>query len=174
MSPGHSGFSLPILKRMGRALDQLTKVAYHISGVALAGILILIINEVFRRYFFNAPTTWSGDANQWFFALATMLALPEITRVNGNVAITILLERLPYGKRVLWGRVLALVSCFACFLAVYISGTEVVRQYSMGITTNWVYPIPKWWVSAAIPIGFLLSSLQFLRLGFQKSSSVDE
>lgn len=174
MSTGHSTFSLPILTRMGRTLDLFTKGAYLISGVALAGILCLIVNEVFLRYFFNSPTTWAGDANQWLFALATMLALPEITRVNGNVAITILLERLPQGKRVFWARILTFVSCFACFLALYISGNEVMRQYSMGITTNWVYPVPKWWVSVAIPVGFLLSSLQFLRLGFQRSSSVEE
>lgn len=171
MSTGHSTSSLPILSGMGRALDVMTKIAYHISGAALAGILCLIVNEVFLRYFFNSPTTWAGDANQWLFALATMLALPEITRVNGNVAITILLERLPEEKRVIWARVLSFVSCIACFLALYISGNEVFRQFSMGITTNWIYPVPKWWVSVAIPVGFLLCSLQFLRLGFQRRPS---
>jgi len=171
MIPSHTATSLPILSWMGRILDLLTKITFHIAGAALAGILCLIVKEVFMRYLFNAPSTWAGDANQWFFALATMLALPEITRVNGNVAITILLERLPQDKRLILARVLALVSCFAGFLAVYISGNEVMRQYSMGITTNWIYPVPKWWVSGAIPVGFLLSSLQFLRLGFQRSSS---
>ena len=174
MTPGNTAASLPILLWMGRLLDLLTKITFNISGAALASILCLIVNEVFRRYFFNAPTTWAGDANQWLFALATMLALPEITRVKGNVAITILLERLPQGKREILGRILALVSCFACFLAVYISGNEVIRQYSMGITTNWIYPVPKWWVSGAIPVGFLLSSLQFFRLGFERSSVEEE
>ncbi len=174
ISPRHSTFSLPILSGMGRVLDLLTKVTFHISGAALAGILCLIVNEVCRRYFFNAPTTWAGDANQWLFALATMLALPEITRVKGNVAITILLERMPQRKRVFFGRLLCFVSCFACLLAGYISGNEVIRQFSMGITTNWVYPVPKWWVSAAIPVGFLLSSLQFIRVGFETDPSTEE
>lgn len=171
---GQTFVHLPILARMGRFLDLLTKIAYHISGAALAGILCLIVNEVFCRYFFNAPTTWAGDANQWLFALTTTLALPEVTRVNGNVAITIFLERLPEGKRVVMARILALVGCLACFLALYITGNEVVRQFSMGITTNWVYPVPKWWVSATIPVGFLLCSLQFLRLGFQRRPSAAE
>jgi C4-dicarboxylate transporter DctQ subunit len=159
---------------MGRILDLLTKICFHIAGAALVGILFLIVKEVFMRYLFNSPSTWAGDANQWFFALATMLALPEITRVNGNVAITILLEWLPENKRVVLARTLAIVSCFAGFLAVYISGNEVMRQYSMGITTNWIYPVPKWWVFGVIPLGFLLSSFQFLRLGFQRSSSEAE
>jgi len=173
-APGQTVPSLPILARMGRTLDLLTKVAFHISGAALAGILCLIVNEVFCRYFFNAPTTWAGDANQWLFALTTTLALPEVTRVNGNVAITILLERLPEEKRLVLARVLALIGCLACFLAVYVTGNEVVRQFSMEITTNWVYPVPKWWVSATIPVGFLLCSLQFLRLGLQRRPSATE
>ncbi|MCK4502472.1 MAG: TRAP transporter small permease subunit [Desulfuromonadales bacterium] len=174
MIPSQTATSLPILSWMGRILDLLTKITFHIAGAALAGILCLIVKEVFMRYVFNAPSTWAGDANQWFFALATMLALPEITRVNGNVAITILLERLPQGKRVVLARSIAIVSCFACLLAVYISGNEVMRQFSRGILTNWIYPVPKWWVSGAIPLGFFLSSLQFLRLGFQRSSSEEE
>lgn len=157
--------SLSILSRVGRFLDLLTKISYHISGLALAGILCLVVNEVFMRYFFNAPTTWAGDMNQWLFALATMLALPEITRVKGNVAITIILERMPQGRREIHEMILSIISALACLLAVYISGHEVMRQFSMGITTNWIYPVPKWWVSGAIPVGFFLSSLQFLRLG---------
>ncbi len=174
MIPSQTATSLPILSWMGRILDLLTKITFHVAGAALAGILCLIVKEVFMRYVFNAPSTWAGDANQWFFALATMLALPEITRVNGNVAITILLERLPQEKRVVLARAIAIVSCFACLLAVYISGNEVMRQFSRGILTNWIYPVPKWWVSGAIPLGFFLSSLQFLRLGFQSSSSEEE
>lgn len=91
--------SLAILHRMASILDQVTKLSFNLSGLALAAMLLLIINEVVLRYFFNAPTTWSADVNQWFFALTTMLVLPEITRTNGNVAITVLVDRLPQSKK---------------------------------------------------------------------------
>jgi C4-dicarboxylate transporter, DctQ subunit len=166
-----TGTSQPILNGMGSILDQVTRACFYVSAAALAGILFLIINEVVMRYFFNAPTTWSSDANQWLFALATILALPEITRTNGNVAITILLERMPQSRRETAAKILSLVSFVACMFAFYIAGTETWRQFSSGITTTWVRPIPKWWISVAIPLGFLLSSLQFLRLGLQKKPS---
>lgn len=166
-----SSSSLPILERMGSALDAVTRACYYVSGAALAGILCLIINEVSMRYFFNSPTTWSSDANQWLFALTTMLALPEITRVNGNVAITIVLERMPQNRRAIAARILAFVSCVACLIAFYIAGTETLRQFSNDITTTWVRPIPKWWISIVIPLSFLLSFLQFLRLGLKRQSS---
>jgi TRAP-type C4-dicarboxylate transport system permease small subunit len=157
--------SLAILHGMASVLDQVTRVSYYLSGLALASMLLLIINEVAMRYFFNAPTTWSSDVNQWLFALATMLALPEITRVKGNVAITILLERMSRDKKAIVEKTLALVSFVACMVAFYISGSETMRQFSSGIMTTWVNPIPKWWISMVIPFGFFLSGVQFLRWG---------
>ena len=146
-------------------LDHVTKLSFVLSGLALAAILILTLKEVAMRYFFNAPTTWANDVNQWFFALAVMLVLPEITRTNGHIAISVLVDRLPHGKKNVMCRVIALLSFLMCLAAFYISGVETFRQYTYGIATIWVSPIPKWWISIVIPFGFLLSALQFLRLG---------
>ena len=90
----HNSPSLAILNRMASILDQVTKLSFHLSGLALASMLCLIINEVIMRYFFNAPTTWSADINQWLFAISIMLVLPEVTRTNGNIAITVIVDRL--------------------------------------------------------------------------------
>lgn len=166
--------SLAILNGMASTLDLVTKLSYYLSGLALATMLSLVINEVFMRYFFNAPTTWSSDVNQWLFALATMLALPEITRVKGNVAITILLERMSRDKRKIMSRALALAGFVACMLAFHISGSETLRQFNSGIMTTWVNPIPKWWISTVIPFGFFLSGVQFLREGIMPGPPTEE
>jgi len=166
-----NGSSLAILNGMASILDHLTRLCLWLSGVALASMLSLVINEVFMRYFFNRPTTWSSDVNQWLFALATMLALPEVTRVKGNVAITILLERMSRNKRAVMGRILAIAGFIACMVAFYISGCETLRQFNSGILTTWVNPIPKWWISLVIPFGFFLSGVQFLREGIMPDTS---
>lgn len=166
--------SLAILNGMASILDQVTKLSCYLSGLALATMLALVINEVFMRYFFNSPTTWSNDVNQWLFALATMLALPEVTRLKGNVAITILLERMPQSKRSILSKALAFASFVACMVAFYVSGSEMMRQFSCGIMTTWINPIPKWWISAVIPFGFFLSGVQFLREGIMPGPPTKE
>jgi C4-dicarboxylate transporter, DctQ subunit len=155
---------LAIPRGMASILNWVTRVSAVVSGLALAGILLLTLNEVARRYFFNAPTTWAGEANQWLFALAVMLAIPEITRTNGHISISILMDRLPQAKRAIASTIIMVLSALMCVAAFYISGMETMRQFANGITTVWVHPIPKWWISWAIPFGFLLSALQFLRL----------
>lgn len=165
IAQNHQHPALAILNRMASILDQVTKLSYNLSGLAMAAMLLLIINEVAMRYLFNAPTTWSADVNQWFFALTTMLVLPEITRNNGNVAITILVDKLPASKGESLRRTIFFLSFLLCMATVYITGIESLRQFKSGIMTMWIYPIPKWWISTVIPFGFLLSGLQFLRLG---------
>ena len=155
---------LAILRGMASILDLLTRASSILSAMALAVILLLTLNEVSMRYFFNSPTTWANDVNQWFFALTVLLVIPEITRTQGNIAITVLLDRLPHTRRDLASRAIFLLSFSICIAAVYISGIETLRQYQSGITTMWVSPIPKWWISTVIPFGFLLTALQFLRL----------
>jgi C4-dicarboxylate transporter, DctQ subunit len=158
---------LAILNRMASVLDHVTKLSACISGVALATILVLTLKEVTMRYFFNAPTTWANDVNQWFFALSVMLILPEITRSNGHIAISVLVDRLPHRKKNIACRIIAIASFLMCLAAFYISGIETLRQFNNGITTMWVSPIPKWWISVVIPFGFALSAMQFLRLGIR-------
>lgn len=175
MSPANTNSpSLAILHRMASILDQVTKLSYHLSGLALASMLCLIINEVIMRYFFNAPTTWSADVNQWLFAISIMLVLPEVTRTNGNIAITVIVDRLSHRNKDILCRIILFASFLMCISAFYISGTEALRQYQSGIMTLWVKPIPKWWISSVIPSGFFLSAIQFLRLGIMPGQKNDQ
>ena len=77
--------------------------------------------------------------------------------------------RMPERRRLIANRLILLASFVACLVAFYISGSETVRQFSSNIMTTWVNPIPKWWISTCIPVGFLLSALQFLRLGLKRN-----
>jgi C4-dicarboxylate transporter, DctQ subunit len=162
-----SSSPLVIQNRMASILDQLTRLSFNLSGLALALMVFLIIYEVTMRYFFNSPTNWSSDVNQWLFALAIMLALPEITRANGNVAITIIIEKLSHHKKVFIFRAIAILAFVVCMAVAYIAGMESYRQYVNGIATMWVNPIPKWWISSVIPFGFFLSGVHFLREGIR-------
>ena len=154
-----------ILNGMVRALDLVTKLCCYLSGISLATIFILTLGEVGMRYFLNAPTSWSSDVNQWFFAISVILVIPEIARTNGHIAITVLVERLPHAQKNVVCRVLSIVSFLMCLAAFYITGQETLRMYQSEIMTMWVSPIPKWWIAISLPVGFLVTALQFLRLG---------
>ena len=61
-------------------LDLVTRLSMYASGMALLLITSSYVFEVIMRYFLDAPTSWSSDVIQLFFAAMIMLALPEVTR----------------------------------------------------------------------------------------------
>ncbi|MEO0363282.1 MAG: TRAP transporter small permease, partial [Pseudomonadota bacterium] len=51
----------------------------------------------------------------------------------------------------------------ACATAGWIVAGESLRQFDRGLMTNAANPIPRWWITAVIALGFASASLHFLR-----------
>jgi TRAP-type C4-dicarboxylate transport system permease small subunit len=149
--------------RIMTPLDLVTRLSMYASGMALLLILSAYVFEVIMRYFLDAPTSWSSDVIQGFFAAMIMLALPEVTRINGHIVISFFLEKMKPTSRQHLGRAIAFIGFVMCMLTAWICWQETFRQYDRSIETMWSHPIPKWWISAFIPFGFALSGLQMLK-----------
>ena len=149
-------------------LDLVTGLCFRLSALFLFLLLLAYVYEVAVRYFFNSPTSWTYDYSTWFLALATMLALPEITRRHQNITIGFLVEKLPRGARGKAERIIALAAFIFCLLTAWICFQETARQFTQGIETYWNNPAPKWWVSSVLPLSFVLTSLQFLRSALKR------
>jgi TRAP-type C4-dicarboxylate transport system permease small subunit len=146
-----------------RAHDGLTRASFMLAAAAIAAILLAYVREVVGRYFFQAPTMWSDDVVGYMLCLSTFLALPQITRDKGHVAVTLLLDAIgPRSRRGMEAGIAAAGAIF-CALAAYISGIENARQIAEGVETLSNYPIPKWWITVVITFGLALSALYFLR-----------
>jgi C4-dicarboxylate transporter DctQ subunit len=148
---------------LAQAHDRVTVVGFQLAAALLALVAISFCYEVAARYFFNAPTSWANALVSYFLGAAIFLAVPELTRRHAHVAINILTDRAPPRlARPLQAAIRGL-SAAACLFAAWFSGNEALSQYETGITTISAYPIPKWWVSAFIPYGFLGAGLHFVR-----------
>ena len=147
-----------------RLLDSITRFSLFLGGTGLFLLLFSYVFEVVMRYFFNMPTTWSYDLGKAFLCSSVMLALPDITRNQGNITIDVLLEKLPPMTLKKAKQLITLTCCGICLATAWICFDETLRQYTANIETFWNNPVPKWWISSLIPFGFLLSGLQFFRL----------
>lgn len=144
--------------------DASSRWLFTLAGMALIAIVALYVFEVVMRYAFTAPTTWSGEAVQYALAVLLFGGLPEVTRRGAHVAIDIIPESLsPRAARVL-GRINAALGAGACAMACWIVAGEALRQFDRGLMTNAANPIPRWWITAVIALGFVSAALHFLRL----------
>lgn len=160
-----------IANRLAHGLDRVSWFSLRISALALAAIVAATASEIVLRYFFNNPMEWVGDTVGFLLCGAIFLAVPEVARQRGHVAIPILVESLPERAKLPIERLIYFTSGAACALAAWVCGHETLRQIASGIQTVGTFTIPKWWVSAFIVLGFALTSLQFLRLALHRSTA---
>lgn len=152
-----------LLGGLKAAHDLVTEAAAALAALGLGLIVFSYVFEVFTRYVLNSPTSWVSDFVSYALSASVFLALPKVTRERGHVAVTILVDILP--DRVAdWAHIVVSLIGFACLgFAAWISLEENIRQFSRGIETLAINPIPVWWVSSFITFGLAMSAFYMLR-----------
>lgn len=161
---GGSSHPFYLMRYATSLLDRITRYALYLSASILAAIVVLYCMEIALRYFFLAPTVWSRDTVTYLLCASIMMAAPEVARTNGHVAITIAIEMCSEVTRVRIETFLAFVTSIVSLGVCWVTAGETIRLYNSGILTLGTVPVPKWWMSAFIPAGFLLIGLQYLAL----------
>lgn len=154
-----------------RLLAVLTTALFTLACLALVVMLGAYLAEVVLRYAFNAPTRWSSDVVAYALCTSVALALPTVTRDNGHVAITSLIERLSPARQQVAFRALAWVSAATCAAAALLLLSQAQAQWRDGIETVAAFAIPKWWLSALIALGFSGAASHFLAHALQREAT---
>lgn len=153
---------------LGRWHDATSRGLFALAGASLALVVVLYAFEVVARYFFDAPTTWSGEAVQYCLAVLLFCALPDVTRRAAHVAIDIVPEALSEKNRRGLATVNNLVAACVTGYAGWIVAGEALTQFNRGLLTNAAHPIPRWWLTAIIALGLFSASIHFLRHAWDK------
>lgn len=150
--------------KVDQVMDGATNALSIIAAAALAGITALYLFEISARYFFNSPTTWSNEIIKYLLAIVVFAMLPRITRDQGHVIIDIIPSIAPprWSNRLI---VFALVVSICATATVGIMAfLEAMKQFERNVMTNAVHPIPRWWITGFVSMGFIFTSLHFCRL----------
>lgn len=153
-----------LIKSAMAILDIVTKYAAYLSAATLAVIVSLYCMEIVLRYFFLSPTVWSRDTVTYLLAGTIFMAAPDVARQNGHVAITILVEKCQPKLRKNVELILACAAGIVALGVCWVTFGATFKLFNSGILTLGTVPVPKWWISIFIPLGFLLIGLQFLSL----------
>lgn len=161
----------PMWSAVRGASGFLRAAGFTLSKLALAGIVLAYSIEVVSRYAFNAPTAWSADLVAYLLCVLVFAMMPHVTATGGQVAVTVVIDLLPGRKREWVMRGIYLLGFAACAAMAYFACSETMRQILRNIQMLATYPIPKWWVSIWIGIGFALSAVEYLCLLIDGSPS---
>ena len=115
-------FSIQILARCNTAILRLSR---HLSVIALALMVVIMLLQVFFRYALNNALPWPDEAARFFMLWMTGLMAPLALRHGGFVAIDMFQQMLPRLLATILQITLWLVALIVLIVAVQIGWDHV-------------------------------------------------
>lgn len=159
------------LSRLLKLHDTVTRAGFFVAVLIVLVIAACYCYEVAARYFFSAPTAWSGAVVSYLMCALIFLAAPEQARVNAHISITALIDLASPARREVWIRVIAACGAITCFIIAWICGAETWSQFQDRVLTVGVFEVPKWWISIFISYGLGNCGLYFFRETFSRANA---
>lgn len=148
--------------------EKIDKVLTGFSGyltgmLLLASTLVLFVN-VFLRYIFHSSTTWAEEAIRYAIIWVTFVGAAVCARRGSHVGIDLFAQALPaLGMKIVLAFGQFISAVFMAFCTFY--GWEM---FLLMLSTGQKSPammMPMAVVYFAMPLGFLLTTIQFIAAG---------
>ncbi len=152
----------PRLKRALSLIDAISIWSARIGCTLTLVIMVFLLREIVGRYFFNAPTAWVNETNQYLLCILSMMGGAYCVLTDSHIRVDILWLRM--GPRTQAASEL-LTSVFPLvFLCVitwigFVDSWEAIADDKRSMS---ILAMPLWPSMLAVPVGTSLMILQFL------------
>ena len=151
-----------------RPIDRLCDLLAIFAGIYLAAIMLGIVISALARtlYLSGAWTSHIFTFAEFGLLYIVMAASPWLVRHRGHVFIELLTAAIPKGTQRVFSRVIAVLCVAICLLLAWYTWGATAKAYRFGDAEMRSLDMPKYLLLGAMPIGFGLMALQFLRFVF--------
>jgi len=144
-----------------KIVETINEKVAKITSYCLILLILSLVYEVFARYVFNAPTTWSSDATYFLCSIALIFAMAYTWQTGGHVSVDMILVKLPVKVQAFLNVFFMLTMFFLCWLMIIgvmvphvIESWRILERSSIGYFPP-IYPYKTW-----ILIGTLMLVIQ--------------
>jgi len=145
-----------------KIIDKISEWTGAVSAWLVIPLMLVVINEVVTRHFFNSPTVWGYDVCWMLFAAQFLLGGAFTMLRDGHIRIDIVYSTLSDRAKRIYDLLITLIVILPPAALLTWAGIEFAADAFASAeklsTTNWLFPagVPK----TFIPIGFFLLTLQ--------------
>ena len=125
---------------------------------------LVVSYNVLMRYFVGKPPVWATEITEWILLYATFLAAAWVLKEDGHVRIDVVLIRLSQKKQYVLSVVVCVLGTLTCGFFAYHGAKAVYSLYKRDVIMMGMILMPKYILVAVIPLGILLSFIQFIRI----------
>lgn len=151
-----------------RPVDWVCNALAAFAGVYLVAIMLgIVINAMART--FNLSGTWSSHIftfTEFGLLYIVMAASPWLVRHRGHVFIELVTAALPKTIQPGFSRLVSILCVLICLVLVWYTLGATLKAYRFGDAEMRSLDMPKFLLLGAMPIGFGLMAVQFLRFVF--------
>ena len=134
-----------------------------ILGAALLFFIASIICiEVTGRAFGAPSRLWVLETSEYSLLYISFLGAPYLLEKNMHVVIDIVYTSLTKKLRLFFQGLNSILGFLVCIILTIVGVMVVVEQYALGVREITVMRPLSWWLTAALPLGAGLMSVQFI------------
>lgn len=143
-----------------RFIDQLNEWVGRVLALSVLLMFFLVVTEVIRRYFFNAPTVWGNELVQLLFGAYVILSGGHILKHNGHVNVDIFYARFSARTKAGLDIFTFLLFFLFCGMLLLYGGQLAWESLSTWEHSQSAWNPPVYPFKLMIPLGALLLLLQ--------------
>jgi TRAP-type mannitol/chloroaromatic compound transport system permease small subunit len=143
-----------------KIIDIVNAKIARVVSYCMPLFVLSLVYEVFARYVFDSPTSWSFDVTYFLCSLAMMLTMAYTWQTNAHVGVDIFLKKLPVKVQAAWMSLCLLLLFFVTWLMIIgVMISDVVHSWSIlerstiGFMPP-VYPFKTWILIGTVMMAF--------------------
>ena len=158
------------MKTLYNLVNKLSLWGAYFSSILLVSLVLLILSEIFIRYFFNTSTLIADEYSGYLFLASVFLGLSYTFKENAHIRINILTSRMSEKSNkfidIFAGSITIVVLLFALYRTILFT----FDSYEMEMLSESVSQTPLYLTQLVLPLGlslFILSVLIFVIKGLK-------
>ena len=158
------------MKTLYNLVNKLSLWGAYLSSILLVSLVLLILTEIFIRYFFNTSTLIADEYSGYLFLASVFLGLSYTFKENAHIRINILTSRMSEKSNKLIDIFAGTITIIVLSFALYRTVLFTFDSYEMEMLSESVSQTPLYLTQLVMPLGlslFILSVLIFVIKGLK-------
>ncbi len=146
------------MKSFAYKYDKINKVITGIGGMILIVNIVIVIANIILRRVFNAPIFGSTEYVQYISLIVGALGLCQNEWYNGNVTMTLVLEKVSAKTADILRLICSIVSTIGFTYVSILMVNDVFAKMAKDVVTN-TLKMPKWIFVAILAFGVIMLTI---------------
>jgi C4-dicarboxylate transporter, DctQ subunit len=156
------GFRAP-LRTLAALYRRLLELLAVVAGVLLAAMALAIVIDVVVRNLGFQPPAHTLTLTEYGLLYVTMLAAPWLVREKGHVHIELVTAAVGSRARFWLTRAVYALCVLTCMVIFWFALEVTIDQWRRDVLDVRSFDMPRWLLTASIPLSFGLMAVEFAR-----------